>query len=120
LSKIAITVLNGGDGLQALVDGRFGRASAFLVVDSDSGEIVSTIENTNVAAAHGAGTGAASLVKSSGAEAVISGRYGPKAFEALQAMQIETWVAPTGISAGDALKMLQEGRLEKMQMQVFR
>ena len=120
MSKIAITILQEGEGLQAPLDGRFGRAFAFLIVDSDSGEVVKTIENTGAQAAHGAGTGAASLVKSAGVDAVISGRFGPKAFEALQALQIETWIAPAGINAGEALKRFREGKLEKMQMQVFR
>jgi predicted Fe-Mo cluster-binding NifX family protein len=120
LSKIAITVLREGEGLLALLDGRFGRAFAFLIVDTDSGEVVETIENTGAAAAHGAGTGAAGLVRSAGVQAVISGRFGPKAFEALQALKIETWIAPTGITAGEALKRFREGKLEKMQMQVFR
>jgi predicted Fe-Mo cluster-binding NifX family protein len=104
----------------ALLDGRFGRAFAFLIADSDSGEVVETIENRAAGAAHGAGTAAASLIKSAGAEAVISGRFGPKAFEALQALRIETWIAPFGINAAKALEMFREGKLEKMQMQVFR
>jgi predicted Fe-Mo cluster-binding NifX family protein len=120
LSKVAISVLGEGEGLLAFLDGRFGRAFAFLIVDSESNEVIATIENRAANAAQGAGTAAANLIKSAGADAVISGRFGPKAFEALKALHIEPWIAPFGINAGEALKLFREGRLEKMQMQVFR
>ncbi len=119
MSKIAISVLAEGEGLLAFLDGRFGRAFAFLIVDSDTGEVLARIENQAANAAHGAGTSAASLIKSAGASAVISGRFGPKAFEALRALEIEPWVAPFGINAGEALRMFREGRLEKVPAQEF-
>jgi predicted Fe-Mo cluster-binding NifX family protein len=114
MGRIAISVTHEGEGMDTLMDGRFGRAEAFLVVDRESGEVVETIENTSVGASHGAGTAAANTMKSGGVEAVISGRFGPKAFDALRALGIETWVAPPGITVGQALRMLAEGDLERM------
>jgi predicted Fe-Mo cluster-binding NifX family protein len=114
MSRIAISVTHEGEGMNALMDGRFGRAEAFLVVDRGSGEVVETIDNASAGASHGAGTAAANAMKSGGVEAVISGRFGPKAFDALQALGIETWVAPPGITAGEALRMLDDGALEQM------
>jgi predicted Fe-Mo cluster-binding NifX family protein len=114
MGRIAISVTREGEGMQALMDGRFGRAEAFLVVDRETGEVVETVKNASVGASHGAGTAAANTMRSEGVDAVISGRFGPKAFDALQALGIETWVAPPGLTAGEALRMLDKGDLERM------
>ena len=91
--KVAITVQS-QDGLEAMLDPRFGRANAYLIVDLDSGEILSELDNVNIEAAHGAGTGAAAVMNAEQVDAVISGRFGPKAFQSLEAFQIEMWTAP--------------------------
>jgi predicted Fe-Mo cluster-binding NifX family protein len=114
MARIAISVTREAEGMEAPMDGRFGRAEAFLVVDRDTGELVEKIDNVSAGASHGAGTAAANTMKSEGVDAVISGRFGPKAFDALQALGIETWVAPAGITAGEALRMLDKGDLEQM------
>ena len=115
MGRIAISVTRQGEGMDALMDGRFGRAEAFLVVEREGGEVVETIDNASVGASHGAGTAAANTMKLAGVEAVISGRFGPKAFDVLRALGIETWVAPSGITAGEALRMLDDAGLERMQ-----
>lgn len=116
MSRVGITILRGErQGLDATMDERFGRAQAFLVVDAETGEVIDTIENPSVTAERGAGTGAASLMKSAGIDAVISGRFGPKALDALQALGIETWIAAGGVNAGQALTKFQEGGLEQVQ-----
>jgi len=113
MSRIAISIRRRGHGLSTSMDDRFGRAEAFLVVERENGEAVETIDNASVNAAHGAGTGAANMLKSAGVGAVISGRFGPKAFDALRALEIEAWVAPPGITAGEALRLLEGGGLER-------
>ena len=115
MGRIAISVTRDGEGMQAVMDGRFGRAEAFLVLERETGEVVETIGNASVGSSHGAGIAAANTMKSVGVEAVISGRFGPKAFDALQALGIETWVAPSGITAGEAFRMLDDAGLERMQ-----
>jgi predicted Fe-Mo cluster-binding NifX family protein len=55
-----------------------------------------------------------------GVTAVISGRYGPKAFQALQALNIAPWMAPYGLTARRALELFGEGKLQLMVMKVFR
>jgi predicted Fe-Mo cluster-binding NifX family protein len=114
MDRIAISIVPSDKGLSDLMDDRFGRAAAFLVVDRDTGEAVETIDNTSVGASHGAGTGAANVLKSAGVGAVISGRFGPNAFDAPRALGIEAWVAPPGITAGEALRLLEDGVLEPM------
>lgn len=120
MRSVAISVADGGEGLSAPMDERFGRAPRFVVVDADSGEVQQTAPNPSVEAAHGAGTGAAALMRELGVAAVISGRFGPKAHEALAALGIETWMAPPGLTAEQALRRFREGGLERMQMRVFR
>ncbi|MDB4433230.1 hypothetical protein N9166_00655 [bacterium] len=114
MRRIAISVTSGGKGMNALMDDRFGRAEAFLVVERETGEAVETIVNASVAASHGAGTASANLLKSVKVSAVISGRFGPKALDALQALGIEAWVAPSGITAEQALSMFTNGDLGPM------
>ena len=48
--------------------------------------------------------------------AVISGRFGPKAHQALEALGIEMWIAPDGMRAAEALQKLASSGLEKMEM----
>ena len=62
MGRIAISVTRQGEGMDALMDGRFGRAEAFLVVDRETGEVVETIDNASVGASHGAGTAAANTM----------------------------------------------------------
>jgi predicted Fe-Mo cluster-binding NifX family protein len=76
--KIAISATGGN--LDTMVDGRFGRAAWFLIVDSTSGELIEAIDNsTGKEAAHGAGIAAAARVADKGVEALLTGRVGPKA-----------------------------------------
>ena len=112
---IAVTVRK-AQGIEAELDPRFGRAHTFLIVDSSSNEVLHEVVNDAVNAAHGAGTGAASTMAKHSVNAVISGRFGPKAYQALEALGIEMWLAPEGIKAGEALARLASGELEKMEM----
>lgn len=113
MNKVAISIVPSGEGLKSRMDDRFGRAQAFLVVDRSTGEVVETIDNASAAASHGAGSGAANLLKSAGVRAVISGRFGPNASDALQALGIEAWLALPGITAGEAARLLRDGALEQ-------
>ena len=111
MDRIAISIVRNEKGLDDPMDERFGRAEAFLVVDAATGRPVETIDNPSVGAAHGAGTGAANMLKQAGVDRVISGRFGPKASDALRAHGIEAWIAPPRITAGEALRLLNEGSL---------
>lgn len=117
--KIAVTV-NGGRELDAPMDPRFGRAPAFLFVDADSGALLGSEPNEGASAAHGAGTAAAALMSKAGVVGVISGHFGPKAYQALKAMKIQMWAAPPGLTAGQALERLKAGELEEAMVKEFR
>jgi predicted Fe-Mo cluster-binding NifX family protein len=110
--KIAITVQR-KDGLGSPIDPRFGRASAFVIVDRDTRELVLELDNVFAEHAHGAGTGAASLMEKQDVGVVVSGRFGPKAEQALTFLEIEMWTAPEGITVKETLDRLAAGKLER-------
>jgi predicted Fe-Mo cluster-binding NifX family protein len=116
MGRVAISVVRDRESLHSVMDHRFGRAEAFLIVDSETGELIEIIDNASANASHGAGTSSANIMRSAGVETVISGRFGPKALDALQALGIETWIAPPGVTAREALGMLQDGGLERMKL----
>ncbi len=120
MGRVAISIAGTGEGLAAPMDGRFGRAERFLVVDLETDEVLRTADNEARNASHGAGPRSASLMGELGATAVISGRFGPKAADALNALGLQTWIAPPGLTAGEALALLRDGQLERGTVQVFR
>lgn len=86
--KIAITAMEGN--LNATVDARFGRAAWFLIIDSNTGQLLEAIDNSSgKAAAHGAGIGAAALIADKGVQAVLTGRVGPKAVPVLEKVNVQ-------------------------------
>lgn len=101
-----------GTGADSQVDPRFGRARYFLLVDTETGAITPHDNSAGMNAAQGAGIQAGQLVVSQDAEAVVTGRVGPKAFMALQAGQVAVFVGAKG-SVQDALADLEAGRLER-------
>ncbi|MBN1423959.1 NifB/NifX family molybdenum-iron cluster-binding protein [Candidatus Fermentibacteria bacterium] len=101
-----------GDTLDAPLDTRFGRAPKFLVYDTESGEFTVLDNAQNLQAAQGAGVQAAQFVAQAGADALITGHCGPKAFRVLQAAGVVVYNAdlPT---VGEALEALKLGRLHE-------
>jgi len=106
--KVAFTT--SGDGLDAPLDGRFGRAPKFLVYDLDTNtfELIDNRQSLN--AAQGAGIQAAETIARSGAKALVTGHCGPKAFRVLSAAGVKVYNtdAPT---VADALDRYRAGRL---------
>jgi predicted Fe-Mo cluster-binding NifX family protein len=109
--RVAIT-LQSRNGLQSPLDPRFGRAPVFLIVDLESRDIIAELDNESADLAHGAGTGAAALMSAHDVASVISGRFGPKAEQALSQLGIEMRIAPAGLTAEQALDMLAGGTLQ--------
>jgi predicted Fe-Mo cluster-binding NifX family protein len=107
--KIAIS--SSGPGLESALDSRFGRAAGFVVYDTDSGanEYVDNTQNLN--AAQGAGIQSAQNVADTGAQVVITGHVGPKAFRALDHAGIKICLATEGC-VGDAVQAFSEGSIK--------
>lgn len=110
--KLIISI--SGNKLESPFDPRFGRAAAFCLVDSETGNWT-VHENPALSASGGAGVQAAQFVVKLGAQAVISGAYGPNAFDALSLAGIEMYLAPTGdtLTAADVLALFKAGKLQK-------
>ena len=106
--KIAITAT--GKEVTSAVDPRFGRTKFFIVVDMDTNEAVSHDNAQNLNAAQGAGIQAAETVARLGAEAIITGNVGPKAFRVLNAAGIQVLLTKQGAVA-DAIRMFKAGEL---------
>jgi predicted Fe-Mo cluster-binding NifX family protein len=74
---------------------RFGRAEYFILVDTETRES-RALANPAMNARGGAGPQAAQFITSHQPAAVISGRFGPKAFSALEAAGIKAYIASSG------------------------
>ncbi len=107
LKKVAIS--SEGNRLESAVDLRFGRAEYFIIYDleTDSWEAV---KNPAAYEARGAGIAAATFVVEKGAEAVITGHCGPKAFSVLKAAGVKI-ASFAGGTVSQAISQLKDGRL---------
>ncbi|MGB6421707.1 MAG: NifB/NifX family molybdenum-iron cluster-binding protein, partial [Anaerolineales bacterium] len=84
-----------GPQLEAQLDARFGRCAYFIFVDTET-HAWEASPNPAIDASGGAGTQAAQFIANQGAQAVISGYFGPNAFEALDAAGIIMYAAAGG------------------------
>jgi predicted Fe-Mo cluster-binding NifX family protein len=111
--RIAFTT--SGNGLDAPLDSRFGRAPKFLVYDLDR-ETFEVLDNQpNLNAAQGAGIQSAELVARLGAKALVTGHCGPKAFRVLQRAGVRIFCTDAATVA-EALQRYRAGVLTELQM----
>lgn len=108
--KIVITAT--GETLDADVDPRFGRAAKFILFDTETDEFEAVDNTQNLNAAQGAGIQAAESVSRLGAEGVISGHCGPKAFRALTAAGIAIYTGAEG-TVSEAVEQFRSGSLSR-------
>ena len=106
--KVAIT--SQGKEMNSEVDPRFGRARYFIVVETETDHVVHD-NSPNLNAAHGAGTQSAQAVVGLGAEAVVTGNIGPKAYAALEAAGVKVYVGAAG-SVAEALQKFRDNQLQ--------
>lgn len=110
--KIAITAQEGTP--EAEVDSRFGRAPVFMLHDTETGDWTTLPNNQNLNAAQGAGIQAGQNVIDAGADVVITGHCGPKAFRILQAGGVAIALGAKG-TVTEALKDYKNGKLSLAQ-----
>lgn len=108
--KIAIS--STGENLESAVDMRFGRASRFLVIDTETGDFEVADNTQNLNAMQGAGIQSAQNVAALGVQAVLTGHCGPKAFRALEAAGVRVFAGVSGTCA-EALQQFQAGKLQE-------
>ncbi|MGA7876955.1 MAG: DUF134 domain-containing protein [Desulfoferrobacter sp.] len=110
MSKIAIT--SEGPTLDDRIDPRFGRAAGFVVVDLETMDTHYIDNGQSQVMAQGAGIQAAELIARSGANCVLTGYVGPKAFHALSAAGIKIGQNLEGITVREAVDRFKNGEVE--------
>jgi predicted Fe-Mo cluster-binding NifX family protein len=107
-----ITISSQGENLDSTVDPRFGRAAQFILYDTETAsfEVVSNEQGLN--AAQGAGIKSAEVISRLGANVLITGHCGPKAFETLSAAGIEIVLGAEGFTCSQALEKYKAGELK--------
>ncbi len=99
-----IAVSSTGKEIDSKVDPRFGRADYLVIVETASGAIVQVIDNLEARnAAQGGGINAASRIAEAGAQAILTGRVGPKAADVCEKAGIEMVNDVSG-TVGDAVQ----------------
>jgi predicted Fe-Mo cluster-binding NifX family protein len=106
--KIAIT--SQGEGLESMVDARFGRARGFIVYDDIREEYYYIDNKQNLSAMQGAGIQSAKTVIDRGVDVVITGNVGPKAFTTLHAAKVEIYSGSHG-TVKDVIGDFKSGKL---------
>lgn len=108
--KIAISAE--GKELNDRMDTRFGRAKGFIIYETETGKADYIDNNQNLESAQGAGIQSARTVIDAGAEALVTGNVGPKAFTALNSAKIGIYLFNGG-SINEAITAFKEGKLTK-------
>lgn len=87
--RVAIT--STGSSVDSAFDNRFGRASYFIIFDSETDryEVLDNVQNYQ--AAQGAGIQAAQTIASARVSALITGHLGPKASRTLAAASVKVF-----------------------------
>ncbi len=102
MQRIAVTTT--APGLDAPMDPRFGRAAGFALVDPDTMEATYVDNGTSQTLSHGAGIHAAQQMVKHGAGVLLTGYLGPKAFQALQAANIQIGQDVEGVTVRQAVE----------------
>lgn len=91
-----VVVTSTGDTIDSEMDPRFGRAKTFILYDTETGEQRAIDNSQNLNAMQGAGIQAAQNVSKLGAQFLITGNCGPKAFSTLEAAGIKVITGAQG------------------------
>jgi predicted Fe-Mo cluster-binding NifX family protein len=95
------------------VDRRFGRCVYFILYDTETLEWQAH-QNPGVGASGGAGTLAAQFVANQHAYVVISGDFGPNAYDALEPAGIEMYLFGNSDTVKEAIERYSAGNLERV------
>ena len=109
--KIILTATS--PSIDSNVDARFGRGAYLILADSETMEW-QALSNPAVGAWGGAGSQAAQFVASQNVEAVVSGDFGPNAFNALMAAGIAMYVYGTNTTVKQAIEQFKAGQLVRV------
>ena len=106
-----IVITAKGENLTDKADPHFGRATGFMLVDLETGDAKyhSNLDNKN--AMQGAGTQAVSGVVNLGANAVVSGSFGPKASQALTSQNVKMWTFEGDLTIQQVIDEVKNGKI---------
>lgn len=107
--KVVITA--SGPTLAEPIDLHFGRAKYFILADTETGRAKAHDNTPNLQARQGAGVQSAETVASLGAEVVITGSVGPKAYRSLQAAGIKIALVEAVCPGTEALRRFKDNEL---------
>jgi predicted DNA-binding protein (UPF0251 family)/predicted Fe-Mo cluster-binding NifX family protein len=110
MTKIAIS--SEGPTLEDLLDPRFGRAAGFIIIDTETQDHTYLENGLAQTMAQGAGIQAAETVVNAGAQAVLTGSVGPKAFQALESAGIQIAQNLHNLTIKEAFERFQKGDLQ--------
>jgi predicted Fe-Mo cluster-binding NifX family protein len=96
------------------VDPRFGRAKYFIIYETETDEWEAIDNSKNLDAIQGAGIQASENAASTGAEYVLTGHCGPKAFKALSGNGIKIIAGVEG-TVSNAVERFKKGELKASQ-----
>jgi len=109
--KIILTSLS--PDILSVIDPRFGRSACFLFVDPETLEWQALL-NPAISAPGGAGIQAAQVVVDHQCSAVISGDFGPNAYNALKAAGVPMYLFGSCRTIQDAIERFKAGQLEQI------
>lgn len=109
--KIVITATS--PTLDSEVDPRFGRGAYLLLIDTATLDW-QAYPNPGVTASGGAGIQVAQFITEHKAEAVVSGDFGPHAFEALNAASLPMYVFGNCRTVREVIAQFKAGQLQRI------
>jgi len=107
-----ICISSTGEGLESMVDSRFGRCPFFLIID-DKTDQFETITNPGSSSGGGAGITAAQTIADQKVAAVITGNVGPNAFGVLRSAGIKIHTGAFNITVKQALSDFKDNKLQE-------
>lgn len=107
--KVVITATDKTSDAQ--VDPRFGRSRFFAILNTEDDSVEYIDNKINLEAQSGAGVQAASNVVGTGAEVVITGNCGPKAFRTLSEGSVKVVIGAKG-KVSDVIDKFKKGEFK--------
>lgn len=108
--KIAVSAT--GKTMESQIDQRFGRATSFIIVETETMDY-EAIDNLATLSSGGAGISSAQSVAEKDVKAVITGNVGPNAMNVLKAASIEIYKAAAS-TVKENVELFKKGVLEKI------
>ncbi len=108
-----VAITSTGENLDSSFDERFGRSQYFIFFDTELKKFKAKENTKNLQASQGAGIQSAQCIIDEGAEILITGNCGPKAFQFLKMIGIQVYLTRAS-TAKEALQHYQEGKLQPL------